>query len=96
MTVHIFRTALLQVAIRSKVWLIDVVKLGRNRHDKHLKEKWIAFFRQLFCSKATKLGYDFSNDLRVRILSVPCCFFGLLLTVTKTYLGSYGHLPLPD
>jgi len=93
------RTALLQVAIRSKVWLIDVVKLGRNRHDKHLKEKWIAFFRQLFCSKATKLGYDFSNDLRVLMATFPylteligkeqnvICLFKTLTRVKNHSLG---------
>jgi len=49
-----------------------VVKLGRStRQDNFLKDKWTAFFRQLLCSKAIKLGYDFSNDLRVLLATFP-------------------------
>jgi len=59
------RTSLLQVATKSKVWLIDVKKLGSG------SRKWIPFFRQLLCSETIKLGYDLGNDLRVLLATFP-------------------------
>jgi len=87
-----FRTALLQVAIRSKVWLIDVMTLGRSQRH---KDKWIPFFRQLFCTDAIKLGYDFSNDLRVG-LGALAVSLDLVILLTDESLGSHGHLPISD
>uniref|UniRef100_A0A915DX15 3'-5' exonuclease domain-containing protein n=1 Tax=Ditylenchus dipsaci TaxID=166011 RepID=A0A915DX15_9BILA len=81
------QVALIQVSSSTAVYLFDVVVLENRLSN----EQWVQFFKMLLCSEhSTKIGYDFSNDLRVLKSSFP--FLSQLLPETKHILCLYKLL----